>query len=98
MQFKKCYTYDDINIIPKYSDIEHRDKINISTQFTKRTRIDIPIVSSPMDTVTEYDMALEMMDWGGTGVIHRFMSIEKQSKMMQKLHREWNSFFSIKRI
>jgi IMP dehydrogenase len=95
MQFKKCYTYDDINIIPKYSDIEHRDKINISTQFTKRTRIDIPIVSSPMDTVTEYDMALEMMDWGGTGVIHRFMSIEKQSKMMQKLHREWNSFFSI---
>ena len=53
-----------------------------------------------MDTVTEYDMALEMMEWGGVGIIHRFMSIEKQSNIILKLHKaemvshwtdeEWN--------
>jgi IMP dehydrogenase len=82
---KKCYTYDDINIIPKYSEIEHRDKINISTRFTKKTLLNIPIVSSPMDTITELDMAREMMEWGGVGVVHRFMSIEEQAELMNKL-------------
>ena len=82
---KKALTYDDVNIIPKYSDIEHRDKINISTQFTKKTKIDIPIVSSPMDTVTEYDMALEMMELGGVGIVHRFMSIDEQVEIISEL-------------
>ena len=91
---KKCYTYDDINIIPKYSDIEHRDKINISTRFTKKTLLDVPIVSSPMDTITEYDMANEMLEWGGVGVIHRFMSIEKQSRQMKQLKYQFDSYFS----
>ena len=81
----KALTYDDVNIIPKYSDIEHRDKINISTQFTKKTKIDIPIVSSPMDTVTEYDMALEMMELGGVGIVHRFMSIDEQVEIISEL-------------
>jgi len=91
---RKCYTYDDINIIPKYSDIEHRDKINISTRFTKKTLLDVPIVSSPMDTITEYDMANEMLEWGGVGVIHRFMSIEKQSRQMKQLKYQFDSYFS----
>ena len=93
---KKYLTYDDVNIVPKYSELESRKKnVKLNTRFTKNTELTIPIVSSPMDTVTELDMAVEMMDWGGTGVIHRFNTIEEQSKMMQKLHREWNSFFSI---
>ena len=46
---KKCYTYDDVNIVPKYSEVEHRDKINIRTRFTKNIEIAFPIVSSPMD-------------------------------------------------
>ena len=91
---KKCNTYDDIKIIPKYSDIEHRDKINISTRFTKKTLLDVPIVSSPMDTITEYDMANEMLEWGGVGVIHRFMSIEKQSRQMKQLKYQFDSYFS----
>ena len=91
---KKCYTYDDINIIPKYSDIEHRDKINISTRFTKKTLLDIPIVSSPMDTITGYDMANEMLEWGGVGVIHRFLTIEKQSRQMKRLKYQFDSYFS----
>ena len=82
---KIALTYDDINIVPKYSEVEHRDKIDISTQFTKKIKLDLPIVSSPMDTITELDMAREMMEWGGVGVVHRFMSIEEQAEIMEKL-------------
>ncbi len=92
---KQALTYDDVNIVPKYSELESRENVKLNTRFTKNTELTIPIVSSPMDTVTELDMAKEMLDWGGVGVIHRFNTIEEQSKIMQKLHREWNSFFSI---
>ena len=83
---KKALTYDDINIVPKYSEVEHRDKIDISTQFTKKIKLDLPIVSSPMDTITELDMVIELDMLGGMGIIHRFMSIEKQSKMTNTLY------------
>ena len=92
---KKYLTYDDVNIVPKYSKLKSREDVKLTSRFTKLTELQIPIVASPMDTVTEEDMAKEMLDWGGVGVIHRFMSIEKQSKMMKSLHREWDSFFNI---
>ena len=82
---RRALTYNDVNIIPKYSDIEHRDKINISTKLTKKTLIDIPIVTSPMDTITEYNMALEMMQLGGAGIVHRFMSIDEQVEIISEL-------------
>ena len=91
---KKYLTYDDVNIVPKYSELESRDKVDLTTKFTKNTILTIPIVASPMDTVTELDMAKEMMEWGGVGVIHRFMSIEKQSDLMKSLHYEWNRYFN----
>ena len=91
----KCYTYDDVNIVPKYSEIEHRDKVNIRTRFTKETDIAYPIVSSPMDTVTGLNMAKAMLEWGTCGVIHRFQSIEKQARMMKSLHYEWDSYWNI---
>jgi IMP dehydrogenase len=84
---KRYLTYDDVNIVPKYSEVEHRDKIDISTQFTKKIKLDLPIVSSPMDTITEYDMALEMMRWGGVGIVHRFISIDKQAKIISELKK-----------
>ena len=84
----KSYTYDDVNIVPKYSEVEHRDKVNIRTRCTKKTEIAYPIVSSPMDTVTGYEMAKSMLDWGTCGVIHRFQSIEEQSIMKRELHKE----------
>ena len=91
----KCYTYDDINIVPMYSEVEHRDKVNIRTRFTKETEIAYPIVSSPMDTVTGLNMAKAMLEWGTCGVIHRFQSIEKQARMMKSLHYEWDSYWNI---
>ena len=92
---KTYLTYDDVNIVPKYSELESRDKVKLNTRFTKNTELTIPIVASPMDTITEEDMAEEMMDWGGVGVIHRFMSIEEQSRMMKSLHYQWDSWFDI---
>ena len=83
---KEHLTYDDVQILPKYSDIEHRATCNISTKITKNYNLDIPIVSSPMDTVTEYEMAYEMSRLGGMGIIHRFMSIENQTKMIDELN------------
>ena len=79
-------TYDDVQILPKYSEIEHRSDCNTSTKVTKNYKLDIPIVSSPMDTITEYEMACEMSRLGGMGIIHRFMSIEEQSKIVDELN------------
>ena len=82
---KRALTYDDVNIVPKYSEVISRGDIGLTTRFTKNTELKIPIVSSPMDTVTEYDMAYEMKERGGVGVVHRFMSIEEQAEIMEKL-------------
>ena len=90
---KTHLTYDDVNIVPKYSELKSRENVKLNTRFTRNTELTIPIVASPMDTVTEVDMAKEMLEWGGVGVIHRFMSIEKQSKMMKSVWKVWNSYF-----
>ena len=82
---KRALTYDDINIVPKYSELESRSKVVLTTKFTKKIKLSIPVVSTPMDTITEYDMALEMMRWGGAGFVHRFMSIDEQVEIISKL-------------
>jgi len=92
---KTYLTYDDVNIVPKFSEVLSRENVDLSTRFTKNTTLSIPIVSSPMDTVTEINMAKEMLDMGGVGVIHRFQSIEKQTRMMKLLHYEWDSWYNI---
>ena len=94
-KLRECLSYDDVQIIPKYSETKHREDCDTSTRFTKNTILTIPIVSSPMDTITEYKMAKEMLEWGCVGVIHRFMSIEDQAKMMSKVHSVWDSYFDI---
>ena len=90
---KTYLTYDDVNIVPKYSELGSREDVKLNTKFTKNTELTIPIVSAPMDTVTEYNMAKEMLEWGGVGVIHRFQSIENQARMMKSLHYEWDRYF-----
>ena len=92
---KTYLTYDDVNIVPKFSEVLSREDVDLSTMFTKNTTLSIPIVSSPMDTVTEYKMAREMLDWGGVGVIHRFQSIENQAKQMKRVWYEWDRWYNI---
>ena len=91
---KKYLTYDDVNIVPKYSELESRSDVKLNTRFTKNTELTIPIVASPMDTITEEKMAVEMMEWGGVGIIHRFMDIDKQARMMKSLHYQWDRYFT----
>jgi len=80
----EALAYDDISIIPKYSNILHREDCNTITKVSKNIYLKIPIVSSPMDTITEFEMAWAMAQLGGIGFIHRFMSIEEQVKITSK--------------
>ena len=82
---KKALTYDDIQLVPAYSEITSRKLINLSTKVTTRFTIDMPIVASPMPTVCGMDMAIEVMKMGGVGCIHRFLSIEVQSDITAKV-------------
>ncbi len=73
-------TYDDIQLVPAYSNISSRKNIDLTTQVTKRYGLRMPLVASCMDTVCESEMAITIAELGGVGCIHRFMSIEQQAK------------------
>ena len=79
-------TYDDIQLVPQYSDIPSRTQINLHTLVSRRYGILNPLVASPMDTVCGEEMAFKMFLMGGVGCIHRFMSIEEQSKIVKSLY------------
>lgn len=84
-------TYDDIQLVPRYSEIGSRSTIDLSTQLTTNYTIRVPIVASCMDTVCEADMAITMMEMGGVGCIHRFMTIEEQSNEVAKVKLQTTS-------
>lgn len=79
-------TFDDVLLLPGYSDFS-RSEINLSTNLTKKIKISLPLVSSPMDTVTESELAIELGRLGGIGIIHRNLSIENQAKEVSKVKR-----------
>ena len=78
-------TYDDIQLVPKYSEISSRREVDLYTHFTRRYGILTPFVAAPMDTVCESEMAIAFMQQGGVGVIHRFMTIEEQAEQVRKV-------------
>jgi len=82
---KTALTYDDIQLVPSFSNIKSRTNINLTTMVSRRYGLLNPIVASPMDTVCEYDMALKMAQLGGVGCIHRFMSITHQCDIVEEL-------------
>lgn len=77
-------TFDDILLLPGYSDFSRKD-INLSTHFSRRITLSIPLVSAPMDTVTESKLAVELAKLGGIGIIHRNLSIENQAAQVKKV-------------
>lgn len=79
-------TYDDVLLVPAYSEVLPRE-VNIQTNFTRNIRINVPIVSAAMDTVTESRMAIAMAREGGIGVLHKNMTIEEQALKVRKVKR-----------
>jgi IMP dehydrogenase len=80
-------TYDDVLLVPQYSEVESRRKLSTQTRLTSKLNLQIPIVSANMDTVTESEMAVSMARAGGIGIIHRFMSIDEQVRQVQRLKK-----------
>jgi len=79
-------TYDDVLMVPAYSEILPRE-VNVSSQFTKNIRLNTPIVSAAMDTVTESSLAIAIAHEGGIGVLHKNMSIEAQAEEVRIVKR-----------
>lgn len=88
------YSYDDVLLVPEYSNIDSRDKVDLSTRITDELFLKIPIVSANMDTITGLDMAIAMAHYGGLGILHRYCSPEDQAGMVVAL-KELNTDFNI---
>ncbi len=82
-------TFDDVLLVPAYSQVIPNE-VDISTWLTKKIRLNIPLMSASMDTVTEHRMAIAMARQGGIGIIHKNMSIEEQADEVDKVKRSEN--------
>lgn len=87
MEFKEGLTFDDVLLVPKFSDITSRTQTNLETKLSKNISLNIPLISANMDTVTESSMALAMAQQGGLGIIHRFLTIEEETNQILKVKR-----------
>jgi IMP dehydrogenase len=85
----RAITFDDVLLEPRYSQVVPAE-VNVSSQLTAKIRLNIPILSSPMDTVTESEMAIALAQEGGLGVIHKNMTIERQTDEVDKVKRSAN--------
>jgi IMP dehydrogenase len=79
---KEALSFDDVLLVPKYSDIESRSHTNIGNALDDNITLSLPVISSPMDTVTQSKMAIAMRKAGGLGIIHRYNSIEEQVNLV----------------
>lgn len=83
----KGLTFDDVLLVPKRSSIRSRNEVSTATFLTKSISLNLPIVSANMDTVTEANMAIAMARAGGIGIIHRFMTVSRQVKQIERVKR-----------
>lgn len=82
--FPEALTFDDVLLVPQKSEVLPRD-VTLSTHLTKKLRLEIPLISSPMDTVTEAAMAIAMGKEGGLGIIHKNLSDDEQVQAVKKV-------------
>ena len=81
-------TFDDVLLVPQKTDLVSRSQVDLSTQLTKKIKLKIPVISANMDTVTEVEMAKALAKEGGIGIIHRFLTIEKEAEMVASVKKE----------
>src|SRR5215469_15264608 len=86
-------TFDDVLLEPGYSDVVPRDA-DVRTQLTRNIRLNLPILSSPMDTVTESDLAIALAQEGGIGIIHKNLSLTDQTREVDKVKRSENGIIT----
>jgi IMP dehydrogenase len=84
--FGEGLTFDDVLLLPAYSQVLPRET-DISTKLTKSLRLNIPMLSAAMDTVTEANLAIALAREGGLGILHKNMSIERQAEQVRKVKR-----------
>ena len=89
-------TFDDVLLVPAYSEVIP-NQVDLSTYLTKSIRLNIPMMSAGMDTVTEHRMAIAMSRQGGIGIIHKNMSIQEQAEEVDKVKRSENGVDVYKR-
>ncbi len=83
---EEALTFDDVLLVPAYSEVLPRE-VSLSTQITRDIRLNLPVVSAAMDTVTEARLAITMAQEGGIGIIHKNMSIEKQAREVDRVKK-----------
>jgi IMP dehydrogenase len=87
LEIKEGLTFDDVLLVPKYSNITTRSQTDLSTKLSKNISLNIPLISANMDTVTESAMAIAMAREGGIGIIHRFLTVEEEVEEVLKVKR-----------
>ena len=87
MEFRDGLTFDDVLLVPRYSDITSRSQVDLSTRLSRNIALRIPLVSANMDTVTESAMAVAMARAGGIGIIHRFLTVAGQTAEVLRVKR-----------
>jgi len=83
---EEALTFDDVLLVPAYSEVLPRE-VDLSTQLTRRIRLNLPIISAAMDTVTEARLAITIAQEGGIGIIHKSMSIEEQAREVNQVKK-----------
>lgn len=86
--FQETYSFDDVLLVPKYSNIRSRKEVSLGTKLTsgkRKIQLKIPLISANMDTVTESAMAITMAKMGGLGIIHRFLDIDAHVEEVRKV-------------
>jgi IMP dehydrogenase/GMP reductase len=84
---QEALSYDDVLLVPKYSDVESRSQVSLRSELGKGLQFETPIIASPMDTVSGLEMALKLSQLGGVAIIHRYNTVEEQAEIVRQVKR-----------